>query len=184
MPTAKLQDLPRYTYDDYCQWEGDWELIEGVPYAMAPAPAKIHQMLSLQIASQLDDGVEECPDCEVLQDTDWKIDSETTVRPDVAVVCSDQNPKYISKTPEIAFEIISPSTASKDENLKLRLYADEGVKYYVLVYPDELLAKIFQLHPDGERYRKVAECDSENYIFEEARCPVSVDFARVFRRFR
>ncbi len=24
-----------YTFDDYQQWSGDWELIEGMPYAMA-----------------------------------------------------------------------------------------------------------------------------------------------------
>ncbi len=126
MPTAKLSDLPRYTYDDYCQWEGDWELIEGVPYAMAPAPVKIHQLLAGYLFAELMDDTDECPDCETLLDTDWKVDSETTVRPDVAVVCNDQHPKYISKTPEIVFEVISPSTAAKDENLKFRLYAEEG----------------------------------------------------------
>jgi len=30
--------LPNYTYEDYCQWEGQWELIEGIPYAMSPLP--------------------------------------------------------------------------------------------------------------------------------------------------
>ena len=28
--------LPHYTYDDYYQWDGNWELIYGVPYAMFP----------------------------------------------------------------------------------------------------------------------------------------------------
>ena len=184
MPTARLADLPHYTYEDYCQWEGNWELIEGIPYAMAPAPVKIHQMLALQIGAQLDEAAEACPDCEVLLDTDWKIDSTTTVRPDVAVVCSDENPKYISKTPEIAIEVISLSTAAKDENLKSRLYAEEGVKYYVLVYPDELLAKVFQLNTKSERYSKIAECDTECFSFDALRCPVSINFEKVFRRFR
>ena len=26
--------LPNYTYADYCQREGQWELIEGIRYAM------------------------------------------------------------------------------------------------------------------------------------------------------
>ncbi len=26
---------PHYTYNDYCQWEGKWELIEGIPYALS-----------------------------------------------------------------------------------------------------------------------------------------------------
>lgn len=31
--------LPRYTVEDYNRWEGDWELIEGIPYASAPSPS-------------------------------------------------------------------------------------------------------------------------------------------------
>jgi len=26
--------LPHYTYEDYKHWEGDWELINGIAYAM------------------------------------------------------------------------------------------------------------------------------------------------------
>ena len=31
----KLKYVPYYTYEDYKKWQGDWELVEGVPYAMA-----------------------------------------------------------------------------------------------------------------------------------------------------
>ncbi len=34
MGALKAEYLPHYTYDDYIQWKGDWELIYGVPYAM------------------------------------------------------------------------------------------------------------------------------------------------------
>lgn len=33
MSAVKL--LPYYTYKDYCNWEGRWELIEGIPFAMS-----------------------------------------------------------------------------------------------------------------------------------------------------
>ncbi len=33
-PLAQL--IEYYTYDDYKEWDGDWELIDGVAYAMAP----------------------------------------------------------------------------------------------------------------------------------------------------
>ena len=49
---------PSYTYEDYRLWEGDWELIEGVPYAMAPSPFGRHQRvvgkLIYQLAEQLE----------------------------------------------------------------------------------------------------------------------------------
>ena len=35
--------LETYTYDDYKNWQGDWELIYGHPYAMAPSPDKIRK---------------------------------------------------------------------------------------------------------------------------------------------
>ncbi len=28
--------LPHYTYADYIQWDGDWEVIDDTAYAMAP----------------------------------------------------------------------------------------------------------------------------------------------------
>ena len=42
--SATRRDDP-FTYGDYCTWPGDerWELIDGVPYAMAPAPSRFHQ---------------------------------------------------------------------------------------------------------------------------------------------
>ena len=33
----------RYTYQDYLLWKGDWELVNGYPYAMAPSPNINHQ---------------------------------------------------------------------------------------------------------------------------------------------
>ena len=43
------EDLPHYTYEDYVQWEGRWELIKGIPYAMVPMPALRHQELCQNI---------------------------------------------------------------------------------------------------------------------------------------
>ena len=34
---------PHYTYEDYLLWEGRWELIDGMPYAMSPFPSVDHQ---------------------------------------------------------------------------------------------------------------------------------------------
>ena len=48
MGALKLEDL-RYTYDDYKNWKGNWELIEGVPVALSIAPARKHQSLMTEI---------------------------------------------------------------------------------------------------------------------------------------
>jgi len=41
MGAFKIEDV-NYTYDDYKQWQGDWELIAGIPLAMSPAPTRKH----------------------------------------------------------------------------------------------------------------------------------------------
>jgi hypothetical protein len=38
MEALKYENFTYYTYNDYKDWEGSWELIDGVPFAMAPAP--------------------------------------------------------------------------------------------------------------------------------------------------
>jgi len=183
MSTAKKEEyLPHYTYSDYLDWEGKWELIDGIAYAMAPAPVKKHQILIGLLFKELLKDIGECPECEVLIDTDWKVSSDTVLKPDVSVVCHDSNPKYISKTPDIIFEVISPSTAKKDEGLKYEIYEEEGVKYYVLVYLEDLIARIF--HLEQGKYKKVAECDTEHFDFKETECPAGVDFTAVFGKYR
>jgi len=74
------------------------------------------------------------------------------------------------------------STARRDEGLKLREYEAEGVRYYILIYPNAQLAKIYR--HDGNKFRKVAECDTDRFEFDGLPCPVSVDFGLVFRRLR
>ena len=176
------ENLPHYTYDDYEEWKGDWELIAGVPYAMAPAPVKRHQQLVGMIFTQVEEDTETCPECETLIDSDWKVDSQTVLKPDVALVCSDENPDFISKTPELIFEVLSPSTAKRDEGLKFSIYEEEGVHYYVLVDPDALIARIYE--NDDFTFRKVGEFDTDRYSFESSNCSITVDFGRLFGRFR
>jgi len=182
MGILKKKDLPAYTYDDYQQWEGDWELIEGIPFAMVPAPVKKHQLLVLAIGSELLSRLTDCPSCEVLIDADWKLGSKTVLKPDVAIVCNDDNPNYINKTPEVIFEVLSPSTAKRDEGLKFELYEEEGVKYCILVYPEDLVAKIYK--HNSEKLRKVTDCDTEVFAFEAVTCPFEFDFSVIFKRFR
>ena len=77
MSAIKKEYLPNYTYDDYKKWEGNWELIYGVPYAMAPAPMIKHQAISNKIARYLDEALQECETCQALLPIDWKIDDST-----------------------------------------------------------------------------------------------------------
>ena len=119
---SNLDLLVRYTYDDYCLWEGDWELIEGIAVAMVPAPMKIHQQIQRELFFAFDkEQLDECSECELLSEVDWKLSNDTLLRPDMVWVCNDDNEKYITKAPKIIIEILSPSTAQKDENIKFNI---------------------------------------------------------------
>ena len=181
MAAIQYDYLPHYTYEDYKLWEGDWELIGGVAYAMAPSPIKIHQKLMGEIFALLNDSIQ-CIAVEVLISTDWKVYEDTVIRPDVSVVCGDENENFIAKTPAIVFEVVSPATARKDEGLKFGLYEREKVAYYVLVYPDTLIAKVYR---NGEwGFDKVGDFDRETFCFELDDCHIDFDFDALFSRFR
>ena len=174
--------LERYTYDDYILWEGDWELIDGVAYAMAPSPVKSHQFIVSEIVRVLGNEIEECSSCLVLSEMDWKIDDFTVVRPDVMFVCEDLESEYIKTTPKIIFEVISPSSRFRDEKVKFDIYKKEGVKYYILVELKELKAKIYKLI-NGE-YIKEGDFFEEEYVFDDLECEVKIDFKKIFKRLK
>lgn len=179
MSELKIEDLPRYTYEDYSQWEGRWELIHGVAYAMSPSPGIEHQAISQQIASQLQRVLEHCAACHALLPVDWKIDEETVVQPDNLVVCGElEKTAYLNKAPVLIFEVLSKSTAHKDRTTKYRLYEREGVKYYVLVDPVERLAKVYRLL-DG-RYMKIADAGKESVEFDLGAYRIHFEFISIW----
>lgn len=181
MGALKIEDVC-YTYDDYKLWKGDWELLDGVPISMSPAPMINHQMIANMIAFEFTKSVQECEECMVVSEVDYKISDNTVLRPDVILTCNEDNKAYLTKAPEIIVEIISKSTVKRDETYKFDIYEKEKVKYYIIVYPDDLYAKLYKL--DDKQYDKQGDFTKETYEFKETRCKVSVDFERVFRRFR
>lgn len=174
--------VPHYTYDDYTLWEGSWELFEGFPIAMSPAPTINHQAIAMEIAFLLKNSIGDCERCLVLAEEDYKLSDDTVLRPDVVLICDEPHHAYITKAPEIIIEVISKTTVKNDENYKFSKYEAEKVKYYVLAYPDELRAKIYKLN-DG-KYDKQGDFSKETYDFKETLCKASVDFDKVFKRFR
>ncbi len=177
-----MEALEYYTYDDYKLWEGNWELIWGMPMAMSPSPMISHQALAYEMAYQLRYAMEECERCLVLGEEDWKLSNDTVLRPDVVLICDEPNEAYITKAPEIIVEVISKSTAKRDEKTKFEIYQKERVKYYILVYPDDLKAKVYKL-VNGE-YEKQGDFSKESYDFTETTCPASINFEKVFKRFQ
>jgi len=175
MGARKLEHLPHYTYEDYKNWEGQWEIIHGIPYAMSPMPMIRHQHVSSRIAWQLEELFKDCKHCKALLPVDWKIGPDTIVQPDNSVICHEpEHEAYITKAPKIIFEILSPSTAKKDMGIKFELYEQEGVSYYIIVDADDNIAKVYELK-EG-RYIKLCDASNEKVIFNVQECDKSVEF--------
>ena len=171
-----------YTFDDYQLWKGEWELIEGMPYAMSPSPTVTHQTVSFNIASAIKEGMASdqnyCRDCCVLIETDWQISNDTIVRPDVMIVCQELDEKVIV-TPELIIEVVSVSSTRRDEFIKFDLYQREGVMYYILVYPDRQLIKIYYNEAGG--FKKVQDYISGAVDLRIGKCIFSIKVDSIWR---
>jgi Uma2 family endonuclease len=138
---------PRFTYDDYQSWEGRWELIEGMPYAMSPAPAPGHQDINLNLAIVFKAALKQsCDQCKTYIPIDWKINELTVVQPDLLIVCKEIEKKFLDFTPSLVIEILSPATAYKDRHEKFELYQQEKVPYYLIVDPQFKKIAIYELN--------------------------------------
>jgi Uma2 family endonuclease len=154
---------PHYTYEDYCQWEGKWELIEGMPYAMSPAPIPAHQVIGGNFYSIFKEGLKKgCTDCKAFPPIDWKIAEDTIVQPDLLIVCDKIEKKFLDFPPVLVLEILSPSTSIKDRGFKKEIYQLQKVKYYLIVDPPFKKVEIYQLI--NNTYQPVA-VNPDVYIF-------------------
>lgn len=176
MPTA--DELPHYHYEDYVNWEGDWELIKGIPYAMTPSPTLRHQHISQKIARYLDEALDNCPECQAVLAIDWIISDDTVVQPDNLVICHQEQSDFLTQAPVLIFEILSPSTARKDRITKFRLYEKEAVRWYCLVDPEHSVAKIYRL--EQGKLIKLRDISNESQEFDLIKCRIDFDFSEIW----
>ena len=153
---------PYYTYEEYCQWEGRWELIEGMPYAMSPAPVPAHQRVSLLLSIHFENALVDCKECKAYPPLDWKIEEDTIVQPDLLIVCSKIEKKFLDFPPVLGVEILSPATASKDRGEKMELYQSQKVKYYLIVDPQSKKLEVYEYI--NTQYEPVS-VNPEMYLF-------------------
>lgn len=161
----------RYTYADYLTWPEDvrYELIDGVPYpmspapdgfayAMSPAPLRLHQELLGAIYREAANALDGQPCRPFIAPFDVRLpraneadgEIDTVVQPDLVVVCdrSKLDERGCRGAPDWVVEVLSPSTAGHDLILKRRLYERAGVREYWLVHPVDRVVTVYRLQ-DG-----------------------------------
>ncbi|HEY5463346.1 MAG TPA: Uma2 family endonuclease [Hanamia sp.] len=150
--------LPNYTYKDYCLWEGRWELIEGIPYAMSPAPNMKHQWLVANIIFELKKELKEskCKHCKVYDFVDLKIEEDTILQPDCSIICKPTKRNFLDFPPALVVEILSEATALKDRISKFYIYENFGIKYYLIVDPEKESIEIYLLKDSKYILQKIS----------------------------
>lgn len=174
--SSALKILPHYTYEDYCQWEGRWELIEGIPFAMSPAPLPRHQWISSNVKFELKNGIKKsgCKNCRVYDFIDIKVAEDTIVQPDAVVVCEEITKPFLDFPASLVVEILSPSTALKDRNNKFHIYQSQKIPYYLIIDIDKNEIEIYHLKEDGKyQLEKIAIDVSYKFILD-ADCSADV----------
>ena len=142
----------KLTYQEYRHFPDDGnrhELIDGEHY-MAPAPGTNHQSVSRHIQFQLYRQLDEAGLAQVNNaPTDVELSDVDIVQPDLMVVSSERehiiSPSRIIGVPDLVVEILSPSTAQRDRELKRRLYEKHGVPVYWVVDADAQLVTVYEL---------------------------------------
>ena len=151
------RDSEYHTYADYCSWPDDvrYELIDGVAYAMGPAPVRRHQGILGEVFRQVANVLAGSPCRPYIAPFDVRLpkadeidnDVDTVVQPDLVVICdrAKLDDKGCRGAPDWVVEVLSPSTAGHDQILKRALYQRVGVREYWLVHPADRIVTIYTL---------------------------------------
>lgn len=157
MPVLK-RDSDHHTYADYLIWSrtyGD-ELVDGTAYVREPpSPTQAHQEivgeLHYQIAHALkgkSSRVYIAPfDVRLPKSTEKDDLVDTVVQPDVFIVSDPRkvDRRGVRGAPDWLAEVLSPSTASHDQVVKLPTYERAGVREVWLIHPIDLTVSIYKL---------------------------------------
>ncbi|CAK0771696.1 Uma2 family endonuclease [Gammaproteobacteria bacterium] len=181
MNTPRIKPKEYYTYKDYCTWPENerWELIDGTPYNMYPAPTRIHQEVVCELLRQIanylkgkDCRVYTAPfDVRLPQPKTNNKTTDTVIQPDLAVICDKEklDEKGCLGAPDWIIEVVSPNSASRDHITKRALYEKHGVREYWIVHPIDHLLTIYWYQQGQYRAPETLETTGQTYsnIFPE-----------------
>ena len=138
---ATTEHAVKLTYEDYCQAPDDkrYELLNG-ELMMVPAPNRKHQEILGRLYVELDRFVQQHELGKVyLAPFDVVLSDNDVVQPDVLFISRAHEHRITDKNvqgaPDLAIEILSPSTANRDLEDKHELYGRHGVLEYWIIDP-------------------------------------------------
>jgi Uma2 family endonuclease len=157
----------KLTYDDFLLFPDDGmrhELIDGEHY-VTPSPNTKHQKVSSNLHFFIRLWLETHPIGQVFfAPFDVVFSKFDVVEPDLLYISNERAQTVLTSAnvkgvPEIVIEIGSPSTRSRDETIKRRLYERSGVAEYWVVDPELDVIRVYAM--EGERFGRPIELSVE-----------------------
>jgi Uma2 family endonuclease len=142
----------RLTYGDYVLFPDDGrrhELIDGKDY-VTPSPNTRHQRVLRRLAHAIEHWLVVHPVGEMFfAPFDVVLSEHDVVVPDLvyisAATAAHLDERGLFAAPDLAVEILSPSTRRRDDGLKRRLYERVAMKEYWIVDPRANTVRVFRL---------------------------------------
>ncbi|MGH8229113.1 MAG: Uma2 family endonuclease [Steroidobacteraceae bacterium] len=187
--TPPQREVRYHTYAEYIRWpEGkSGELVNGTAYVREPpAPSRPHQELVGELYHQLRLALEDKSCRAYIAPFDVRLPRsgeadeliDTVVQPDVLVVCdvAKLDGRGMRGAPDWIAEVLSPSTASYDQIIKLPAYERSGVPEVWLVHPIDRTLSIYRL--EDRRYGRPIILELRGKTLIDALPGVSIDWDR------
>ena len=177
----------RFPYEDYCTWPDDerWELIDGIPFKME-TPNVYHQKISMNLSYAIG-GYLTYKASKVYAapfDVRLYIDGikDTVVQPDILVICDLDiiDCKGAKGSPDLVIEILSPSSAEKDQVLKLAKYEEHGVREFWIIDPIERNVSVYLLNELGRYDKPMAYHSSDDFIHASVLSHFKINMTNIF----
>lgn len=185
-----LRDTLHHTYADYLTWPDTQreELIDGIAYVREPpAPSRSHQELVGELYHQIRLALKgkRCRpyvspfDVRLPKAGEADDEIDTVVQPDVLVVCDLKklDMRGMRGAPDWLAEILSPTTASHDQIVKLPVYERAGVLEVWLIHPTDRTLTIYRL--ESGRYGRPIVQQLKGRTVMSAIPGVSIDWDRL-----
>jgi Uma2 family endonuclease len=142
----------RVSYADLERWPDDgrrYELYDGEVYVV-PSPINLHQMVSARLYLALEEYTRTHGGIVLYARLDIVLTDFDVVQPDLLLFTRERahlvKPRQINRhAPDLAIEILSPSTARNDRGRKMQLLAKHEVREYWLVDPEPPSIEVYTL---------------------------------------
>ena len=183
---ASMQDgLQRVGYTDLLNMPEDGRRYEiyGGELVVVPSPLVRHQVAAGEIFSVLRDYGRESGGMALVAPLDIVFDEHDVVQPDVVFFRAERRhllqPDVVTRhAPDVAVEVLSPSTASTDRGRKMRMLARYGVPEYWIVDPVLRQIEVHALE-DGA-YRQAQVAAGHDTVQSVLNPDLTFDAARIF----